>query len=161
MKFAKYYDATNILNNLLNEGKLNSYEGEGEDDYCEKLYICQDTHDFWICRVLSNLNEQYDYEDGKWLIERNKIDKYDVVDFIKESSDELRNKIGNLETLYRQLNIRMLLGKILSSIDDKVLLEKNILLDDNNGLENWDCLECDSIEECIENIDGGFGIEKL
>ena len=36
-----------------------------------------------------------------------------------------------------------------------------ILLDDYDGLSNWDCCEADSLEEAIEIIDGGYGILPL
>lgn len=36
-----------------------------------------------------------------------------------------------------------------------------ILLDDYDGLSNWDCCETDSLEEAIEIIDGGYGILPL
>jgi hypothetical protein len=31
-------------------------------------------------------------------------------------------------------------------------------MDDEQGLEGWDNLECNSYEEAIKAIDGGFGI---
>lgn len=36
-----------------------------------------------------------------------------------------------------------------------------ILLDDYDGLSNWDCCEVNSLEEAIEIIDGGYGILPL
>ena len=36
-----------------------------------------------------------------------------------------------------------------------------ILLDNEDGLTNWDCCEADSLEEAIEIIDGGYGILPL
>ena len=36
-----------------------------------------------------------------------------------------------------------------------------ILLDDYDGLSNWDCYETDSLEKAIEIIDGGYGILSL
>lgn len=35
-----------------------------------------------------------------------------------------------------------------------------IILDDEDGLSNWDYCEADSMKEAIEIIDGGYGILK-
>jgi len=82
MKFAKYYDVTSKMNQLIDKGELFSYA----KDYYKKLFICMDTNDFWISRVLEGYNSEYDPEQGKWLIEREKIDKYDFIEFLSEKN---------------------------------------------------------------------------
>ena len=40
------------------------------------------------------------------------------------------------------------------------IIKAVIILDDYDGLSNWDCCEADSLEEAIDIIDGGYGILK-
>ena len=41
------------------------------------------------------------------------------------------------------------------------IIKSVIILDNEDGLSNWDCYECDSLDEAIETIDGGYGILKI
>ncbi|HCL4455201.1 TPA: hypothetical protein N2D10_003228 [Clostridium botulinum] len=143
MEFAKYYKATNKLNKLLEQKKVFSYT----KDYCTDLFICEDTHVFWICRILEGYNEEYEKEDEKWLVERNKIDKYDFIGFVEEKYKE--------KFIVRNRQDR---DNIINSLDDSSIKENVILFDDDQGLENWDNYECNSYEEAISIIDGGHGI---
>ena len=148
MEFAKYYNGTKVLTQLINEAKVDSYK----EGYCKGVYICSDTHDIWISRILEDMNTDYDTEKGTWLIERNKIDKYELIDFINENepTDEKWEADSDYELNY-----------ILSNIPAENLIRHTILFDDDQGLENWDNLQCDSYSECIEAIDSGFGIVEL
>ena len=38
-----------------------------------RFFICPDVTDFWLARVLEGVNENYENEDGAFLIERNNI----------------------------------------------------------------------------------------
>lgn len=143
MEFAKYYKVTNKLNKLLEQKKVFSYT----TDYCRDLFICEDTHDFWVCRILEGYNEEYEKEEEKWLVERNKIDKYDFINFIEEKHKE--------RLIVRNRQDR---DGIISSLEDNFIIENVILFDDDQGLENWDNYECESYEEAISVIDGGHGI---
>ena len=148
MEFAKYYNGTKVLAQLLKESKLFSYQ----EGYCKGVYVCSDTHDMWICRILEGYNNEYEKEEGKWLVERNKIDKYELIDFINEEElAEEKWKVNNRNDLHY----------ILSNISAENLIRYIILFDDNQGLENWDNLQCDSLEECIKVIDNGYGIIEL
>lgn len=149
MEFAKYYNVTNKLNEMLEKKEqiLFSYT----KDYCKGLFICEDTHDFWICRILENTNEDYDQEEGKYLIERNKIDKYEFCEFLKEQKND-DSDINDRWT--RDFYIDKCFP-----IND--IIETLILMDDDKGLENWDNKECDSYEEAIEVLDNGYGIIEL
>lgn len=147
MEFAKYYNVTNKLNELIDNGELFSYTKN-----CYKgLYICFDTHDIWISRVQEGINGEYEEEEGKWLIERNKIDKYDFCEFLKEKKNDDSN-------ITDRLTRDFYIDKCFPANE---ILENVILMDDDAGLENWDNCECDSLEEAIEVIDGGFGIIEL
>ena len=75
LEFAKYYDVTK---------QAKKYSEEY--DMFEKVYICVDTWDFWIARVQKGYNKEYDREDGKWLLERNKIEKPSKGFKLKEST---------------------------------------------------------------------------
>jgi len=146
MKFAKYYDVTSKMNQLIDKGELFSYA----KDYYKKLFICMDTNDFWISRVLEGYNREYDQEQGRWLIEREKIDKYAFIDFLSEKTGK-----------EYEVNDRYQREYIIDRVPVDKVIEYLILMDDDKGLEGWDSLECDSLEEVIEALDGGFGIEVL
>lgn len=147
MEFAKYYNVTKVLEDMLKEDdKLFSYQ---EGNY-QGLYICQDTHDFWVCRILEGYNEEFEQEEGSWLVERNKIDKYDLLEFIQQDDED------KLE-----INTRGLRDDAIDSFEAKELIKFVILYDDDKGLEGWDNTQCDSLDECIKVIDGGFGIIEL
>lgn len=147
MEFAKYYNVTNKLNEMLSrEGVLFGYK----KDSCKGLYVCMDTHDFWICRIIEGYNSEYEQEEGKWLIERNKIDKYDFIEFTKEkiNDDSEVNNRHERESFINRLELSQ-------------IIEFLILMDDDNGLENWDNYEADTLNEAIEVIDDGYGIIEL
>ena len=42
----------------------------------------------------------------------------------------------------------------------KDIIKAVIILDDEDGLTNWDCCEAESLEEAIQVIGGGYGILK-
>lgn len=64
-EFAKYTEITDLA------FKVNpSYKKDG---YI-RFFICPDVWDFWLCRILTNTNEEYEYEEGCFLLERNKIE---------------------------------------------------------------------------------------
>lgn len=147
MEFAKYYNVTKILSKTINEKKLDCYT----KDYYQGLFICMDTHDFWICRVLKGYNEEFEQEEGKCLVERNKIDKYDFIEFVKEKNND-DSEINNRQDRDYYID---------ECLDLNNIVENLISMDDNNGLESWDNYEADSYEEAIDIIDGGYGIIQL
>ena len=144
MEFAKYYNVTNKLNKMIEEGKLFSYQ---KDEH-KGLFVCMDTHDFWISRILEGYNSEYEREESKYLVERNKIDKYEFIEFVKENlndDSEIDSRFSRDYFIDECLELNQ-------------IIEYLILMDDDKGLEGWDNCECDSYEEAIEVIDGGFGI---
>ncbi|MBD5589376.1 hypothetical protein, partial [Clostridium botulinum] len=90
---------------------------------------------------------EYEKEEGKWLIERVKIDKCDFISFIEEKQ--------KIDLIIRNRQDR---DNIISGLEDNFIIENLILFDDDQGLENWDNHECDSYQEVISVIDGGHGI---
>lgn len=146
MKFAIYYNVTKILEDLIKEETLYSYK----DAEVQELYICSDTHVFWISRIYKDINEDFENEEGIWLIERNQIDKYDIINFIEEKEGKKYN-VRNRH--YRE--------DVLDSYDINELIEYVIKCDDEKGMESWDNLQRDSLEECIEELSDGYGIEEL
>lgn len=146
MEFAKYYNVTNIVKKLMNEEKISS----DWEQYSNGVYVCMDTHDFWICRILEGYNDEYEQEEGSWLVERNKICKYDLISFIEENAEKKFNVKNRQDR-----------DRIFDNIFTDKLIEWVIKYDDEQGLENWDNLQEYSLEECVNAIDGGYGIVEI
>ena len=87
-----------------------------------------DTHDFWISRLLKGYNSEFEQEEGKWLIERNKIDKYTFCEFIKEHKND-DSPISDRWSRDFYIDKCFPLNEIIEMI---------ILMDDEQGLEGWD-----------------------
>ena len=104
LEFGKYVEVTSKAKSLFPIDYI---------DY-EKIFICKDVKNNWIARILKGYNSEYEKVDGKWLIERNKVEKKTVLGILKEDIED--------------------------------------------GFTSWDNLECYSLEDCIEKLDGGFGI---
>ncbi len=147
MEFAKYYNVTSKLEKMIESGVLNCYE----KGLYKGLFICSDTHDFWVSRILEGYNKEFEKEDGKWLVERNKLDKYAFCEFVKE----LKNDDSHIGSRYSR---DYFIDKCFN-MDE--IIEFVIRMDDTEGLEGWDNNECDSYDDCIKVIDGGYGILEL
>lgn len=156
MEFAKYYDASNVVEDMMNKKEIWVYP-TGDDKY-ESVYICMDVKDFWVCRILKGYNEEYERDEDKYLVERNKISIYDVMDKLHEQYGKefpvfeegewehtMKNKVHDFLDKHKTLDI----------------IKAVLILDDDEGLENWDCCEAESLEEAVEMIDDGFGILKI
>ena len=72
MEFAKYYNVSDIVDNMMEKKEIDSYP-TGEDKFLG-VYVCEDSNDFWISRILKGYNEEYERDDNMYLVERNKID---------------------------------------------------------------------------------------
>lgn len=151
MEFAKYYDVSNIVKDMKSKEEIYYDEYEG-------VYVCMDTNDFWVCRILKGYNEEYEEVENMYLIERNKISIYDVMDKLYEQygkklpefkegewSAYKKNKVHDYFKKFNTLNI----------------IKAVLIIDDENGLEGWDCFEEKSLEKAIKTIDGGYGILKI
>jgi hypothetical protein len=64
-EFAKYTEITDYAFNINPEYKNNGYV---------RLFICPDVWDYWFVRILKDVNEEYEYEEGSFVLERNKIE---------------------------------------------------------------------------------------
>lgn len=156
MEFAKYYEASHIVDDMMEKNKVDCYP-TGEDKF-EGVYVCMDTNDFWISRINKGYNEEYGEEDGKYLVERNKISIYDVM-------DKLHEQFGKQMPVFRkndsEFEMKNKAHNYIDKFKTKDIIRAVIILDDEDGLCNWDCYEADSLEEAIEIIDGGYGILKI
>lgn len=153
MEFAKYYDVSDIVNIMIENEEIDCYP-TGEEKF-EGVYVCMDTNDFWISRINKGYNEEYEKDEDKYLIERNKISIYDVMDKLYEQYGKKLPEFNENEwSGYKKNKVHDYLRKF-STLN---IIKAVILLDDYDGLSNWDCCESDSLEEAIEIIDGGYGI---
>jgi hypothetical protein len=65
-EFAKYTEITDYA------FKVNpNYKKEG----FIRFFICPDVWDFWFVRILEGFNEEYEREEGSFILERNKVEK--------------------------------------------------------------------------------------
>lgn len=106
-----------------------------EYNHYEKILICLDVNSIWIARIQKDINEDYEKQEGTYLLEREDINKFDYV------------------TTYMSPHGRKL-GGILTLDGLKKLLEED-------DFENWDVFEFDSIDKILEILDGGFGINTF
>lgn len=156
MEFAKYYDATNIVDEMMQKKEIDSFP-TGDDKF-EGVYVCMDTNDFWICRINKGYNEDYEKDDDKYLIERNKLSIYDVMDKLHGQFGKLLPSIKEGDLFFEKKNK---VHQYLDMFKTTDIVKAVIILDDEDGLSNWDCVATNSLEEAVATIDDGFGILKL
>lgn len=65
-EFGKYTEVTELAHEVNPEYKSSSYS---------RIFLCTDTHDFWLARILVGFNEEYEKEEGSFVLERDKISK--------------------------------------------------------------------------------------
>lgn len=150
MEFAKYYNVTKLIDDMQKKEEIDTYPTEEKDKFVG-VYVCMDTNDFWISRISKDLNEDYEHEEGTYLVERNKFDIYTVADKL-------------FELYEKKLPINMNKNNCHDYFDKfkaKDICRAVIMLDDWDGLSNWDNCEAESLEVAIDIIDGGFGILPL
>jgi len=94
----------------------------------ERVFICPDVHNFWIAKILVGINEDYEEQEDCVLIERNNIDEV--------SAKHLKMPHG---------------------LSDNELIDVVLKADSEDG-SNWDVLECDSVEDAIEELSDVFGV---
>lgn len=156
MEFAKYYDVSEIVNQMQVNEEIDGYPS-GEYKF-KGVYICMDTNDFWISRINKGYDEDYNQNENKYLVERNRISIYSVM-------DKLYDIFGRRLPIFEESDVdyerKNKIHAYLRKFSTKEIIKAVIVLDDENGLSNWDCCESDSLEGAIEIIDGGFGILKI
>ena len=155
MEFAKYYDVSKIVDDMQTKEEIYGYP-TGEDKFIS-IYVCMDTNDFWISRILKGYNEEYEQDENMYLVERNKFSIYDVMDKLYDQFGKRLPEFKENELSCVQKNkVHDYFGKFKT----KDIIKAVIILDDEDGLTNWDCSEAEFLEEAIEIIDGGYGILK-
>lgn len=155
MIFAQYYDVSDIVDAMIKNKEIDCYP-TGKEKF-EGIYVCMDTNDFWITRINKGYNEEYEKDEDKYLIERNKIGIYDVMNKLHERFGKKLPEFKKNDMFYIQKNKAHKYFEKFSTLD---IIKTVILLDDYDGLSNWDCCEADSLEEALKIIDGGYGIVK-
>lgn len=156
LEFAKYYNVSNLVEEMQKVKEINYYP-TGDDKFVG-VYICIDSNDFWISRINKDLNDDYDREDGKYLIERNKIDIYEVMDELHELYHKKLPDFKENDSRYEAKNK---CHNYIEKFKTEDICKAVILLDDYSGLSKWDNCEADSLKEAIGIIDGGYGILTL
>lgn len=157
MEFAKYYNVTKLVDEMIKKNEIDSYPTK-EDDKFVGVYVCMDTNDFWISRISKDVNEDYDHEEGIYLVERNKISVYDIMDKLHEMFKKPLPEFSGKELSYQMKNK---CHDYFKRFNTKDICRAVIMLDDWDGLSNWDNCEAESLEDAIDIIDGGFGILPL
>ena len=155
MEFAKYYDVSKIVDDMQTNEEIDGYS-TGEDKF-KGIYVCMDTNDFWICRILKGYNEEYEQDENMYLVERNKFSIYDVMDKLHDQFGKILPKFKKDELSYMQKNK---VHDYLKKFKTKNIIKAVIILVDEGGLTNWDYCEAESLFEAIQFIDGGYGILK-
>lgn len=145
MELNKAYRAGKVLDKLIEEGKINS---SFKPNTLSELYVVKDITDVWIYRVHENINTDYENEDGCLLLEMEKIDK-----------DDIREKL--IEDFNYDKSLRKLHSKsCLNSVSVLDIAKAVLLLDFENGCENWDCSDDYTTMEKIEE-EVGQGLDIL
>jgi hypothetical protein len=70
-EFAKYTEITDFAHKVNPEYQSSGYT---------RIFICPDVCTFWLCRLLPNTNEEYEEEEGVFVMERNNIEKEDKLE---------------------------------------------------------------------------------
>lgn len=153
MEFAKYYDVSKVVDDMQEKEEIDGYPTG--DDRFKGVYVCMDTNDFWICRILKGYNEEYEQDENMYLVERNRFSIYDVMGKLHDQFGKRLPLLKENEMSYIQRNK---IHDYFRKFKTKDIIKAVIILDDEDGLSNWDCSEAESLEEAIKLIDGGFGI---
>lgn len=156
MEFAKYYDVSDIVEQMQVNEEIDGYPS-GEDKF-KGVYVCMDTNDFWVSRILKGYDEDYNQNENKYLVERNRISIYSVMDKLYDMFGKRLPAFKESDKDYERKNK---VYTYLRKYSTKEIIKVVIVLDNEDGLSNWDYCEADSLEGAIEIIDGGFGILEI
>lgn len=86
-----------------------------------------DTNDFWIARINKGYDENYNENEDKYLVERNEISIYDVMDKLHEIHGKPLPTFRENET---QLQMRIMAHGYIGRFDTKDIIRAVIILDD-------------------------------
>lgn len=155
MEYAKYYDVSKLVDEMQEKEEIYSYP-VGDDKF-KGVYVCMDTEDFWISRILKGYNEKYEENENTYLVERNKISIYNVMDKLY---DQFKKQLPEFKENELSYICKNKVHDYFRGFKTKDIIKAVIILDDEDGLSNWDYYETNSLEEAIEIIDDGYGILK-
>ena len=150
MKIFKNYNGTKIMEE--NKKKLFSY---ADDESIIGVYVSMDIFYAHVYRIVKGYNEEYEKEDGTYLIEQENIHKSDVVEKI------LKLRGRSPLTVKKVISNRIEVNKIINNATPKEVIWAALSLDNDNGLETYRVYECHSLEDAIELIDDGYGIIEI
>ena len=102
MEFAKYYDVSKMVDEMQEKEEIDCYP-TGDDKF-KGVYICMDTSDFWISRILKGYNEEYEKDENMYLVERNRFSIYDVMDKLHDQFGKRFPEFRENELSYVQKN---------------------------------------------------------
>ena len=109
--FLKIFNVTERLSILEKLGVSLNYK---DNDYKE-IYITSDMNGIQIYRVLENMNSNYEYENGTYLVEKGCIDNYELVEFMRKNIDAGSDVLKCREDIFCYLK-NFLTGDIIDSI---------------------------------------------
>lgn len=66
-RFAQYTEVTDLV--------FEMYPSLKDDGY-ERFFICPDTNDYWVCRIIKGFDDEYSEDADSYLLERNKIGRW-------------------------------------------------------------------------------------
>ena len=135
MEFNKNYDVTNLIKDMADKKEIFCYKNDSH----EKVYVYEDVLDFGILRIQKNINENFQYEEGMYMVERNLFDKYDFIDSYNEQFNTDFDCNGKRE-----------LSKVIDSLPLINVVKTIIVMNDNKGLENEDFVVAHSLGSAIE-----------
>lgn len=152
MIFATMYEVTEEAKTILNE--LPCYEDViNYSEKQEKKFMCfigQDVHRFVITRVTEGYNDDFELEEGSFLVEEEYIDKTEVIEWMIEE--------GLMEEPEDNFYLRNTRDEIIDNLEDSKLFQAILRIDDERGLENWDYASANSEKEAMELVQGNFSI---
>lgn len=75
MEFGKYTEVTTLAKKVNPEMFENLH----------RIFVCPDARNFWLARIVKDTNEDYDHQEGKWMLERNLVE-FDDLPFGKDKT---------------------------------------------------------------------------
>lgn len=146
------YDLTEYFNKQVAAGKI---IGVG-DAYKYGYFVCHDVWDIHIYRVQVGVNAEYDVEPRTKIIETENISNDDLLDFCIEKYN-INHKITGSDA-------RGFIDYLIALLGLETVLKTIVDVDYDRGFETYNVDEYrydTSLEELIEDIDGGYGISKI
>lgn len=132
MKSYKYYDVLHIVDEMADNKEIDCYP-TGDDKF-KGVYVCMDTNVFWIARINEGYNKNYEREDGKYLVERNRISIYEVMNKLHEL---YKKKLPEFEESDLHYEAKNKCHEYFDKFKERDIIKVVVYLDDFDGLSNW------------------------